>query len=76
MESTIEFCAQPTYAHIGGLDTLCAIRAMRPHVVLPFKAQEKGCSAGKGERGRSSGSAGPLTQVQNGYAAPVSKAVS
>lgn len=31
----------------GVLDTLCAMRAKRPHVVLPFETKEKGRKAGK-----------------------------
>lgn len=46
MATTIEFCAQPTYARMRVLDTLCAICAAGQHVVLPFKTQERG-NAGK-----------------------------
>ena len=47
MATTMEFCTQQTYARMGVLDILCAIRAARPHVVLLFKTQERGCNAGK-----------------------------
>ena len=72
MESTIEFCAQPTYARMRVLDTLCAIRVAKPHVVLPFTTQERGRNAGKRHAGGHLGSARSLIQVQNGNAAPVS----
>ena len=47
IETAMEFCTQQTSARMGVLDTLCAIRAARPHIVLLFKTQERGCDAGK-----------------------------
>lgn len=47
MATTMELCTQQIYARMGVLDTLCAIRAKRPHVVLPFETKEKGRKAGK-----------------------------
>lgn len=47
MATTMEFCTQQIYARMVVLDTMCAIRAARPHVVLPFKAHERGCNAEK-----------------------------
>lgn len=47
IETAMEFCTQQTSARMGVLDTLCAIRAKRPHVVLPFETKEKGRKAGK-----------------------------
>lgn len=68
MATTMELCTQQIYARMGVLDILCAIRAARPHIVLLFKTQERGM--------RAVISARPLIQVQNGNAAPFSKAVS
>lgn len=47
MATTMELCTQQIYARMGVLDILCAIRAARPHIVLLFKTQERGCNAGK-----------------------------
>lgn len=47
IETAMEFCTQQTSARMVVLDTLCAIRAARPHIVLLFKTQERGCDAGK-----------------------------
>lgn len=59
----------------GVLDTLCAICAAGQHVVLLFKTQERG-NAGKKHASGHLGSARSLIQVQNGYAASISRAVS
>lgn len=75
MATTMEFCTQQTYARVGVLDTLCAICAAGQHVVLPFKTQERG-NAGKKHASGHLGSARSLIQVQNGYAASISRAVS
>ena len=75
MATTMELCTQQIYARMGVLDILCAIRAARPHIVLLFKTREK-VQRWQGVRGLSFGSTGPLIQVQNGNAAPFSKAVS
>lgn len=75
MATTMEFCTQQIYTRMGVLDTLCAIRAARPHVVLLFETREK-VQRWQGVRGLSFGSTGPLTQLQNGYAVSISRAVS
>ena len=67
MATTMEFCTQQTYARMGVLDTLCAIRAARPHAALPFQTPER-VQRWQGIRGLLFGSAGPLAQVQNGLA--------
>lgn len=72
MATTMELCTQQIYARMGVLDILCAIRAAKPHVVLPFTTQERGRNAGKRHAGGHLGSARSLIQVQNGNAAPVS----
>lgn len=64
----MELCTQQIYARMGVLDILCAIRAARPHIVLLFKTQERGCDAGKRHASSHFGEAGPLAQVQNGLA--------